>query len=142
MKSTIKWGCFFPILSLIIIIIVGGIIAYFLPIQNIVKSDNNNITVSKYTLYQKYVHNDSTILNYPQDRFYDGTLIERKEVCEFVGLPGKGGHYVTYNELIIEYNDGKRLKESVGNSTVEKILSKPLVVGEYFYPRYRVCLVY
>ena len=91
----------FGISALVILfgwLIYGGIITK----ENvIVKRTSDYIYVKKYSLYNR----DSTIYKYPATKIYQGVIQNKRRSSNFVGVPGKGGHFQTNYRTTVSYNN-------------------------------------
>ena len=67
----------------------------------IVKKTSDYLYVKKYSLYNK----DSTIYKYPATKIYQGVISNKRRSSNFVGVPGKGGHYKTNYRTTVSYNN-------------------------------------
>ena len=67
----------------------------------IVKSTSDYLYVKEYSWYNK----DSTIYKYHADKIYQGVIQNKRRSSNFVGVPGKGGHFVTNYRTTVSYNN-------------------------------------
>ena len=67
----------------------------------IVKSTSDYLYVKEYSWYNK----DSTVYRYPATKTYQGVVKNRHRSSNFVGVPGKGGHFVTNYRTTVSYNN-------------------------------------
>ena len=91
----------FGISALVILfgwLIYGGIITKE---DVIVKRTSDYVYVKEYSWYNK----DSTVYKYPATKTYQGVIRNRRRSSNFVGVPGKGGHFVTNYRTTVSYNN-------------------------------------
>ena len=91
----------FGISALVILfgwLIYGGIITKE---DVIVKRTSDYLYVKEYSWYNK----DSTIYKYPATKIYQGVIQNKRRSSNFVGVPGKGGHYQTNYRTTVSYNN-------------------------------------
>jgi hypothetical protein len=67
----------------------------------IVKRTSDYLYVKEYSWYNK----DSTVYRYPATKIYQGVIQNRHRSSNFVGVPGKGGHYRTNYRTTVSYNN-------------------------------------
>ena len=79
-------------------LIYGGIITKE---DVIVKRTSDYLYVKEYSFYNK----DSTVYRYPATKIYQGVIRNRRRSSNFVGVPGKGGHFVTNYRTTVSYNN-------------------------------------
>lgn len=80
------------------LLIYGGIITKE---DVIVKRTSDYLYVKKYSLYNR----DSTVYKYPATKIYQGVIQNKRKSSNFVGVPGKGGHYRTSYRTTVSYNN-------------------------------------
>lgn len=120
------------------IVFICGLFLFF-PNNTIISQDKKTITVQRQSLYQKWFKNgEYELLTYHQDNIYSGRIISAEKGRHFQGLAGKGGHYVTHYDVVIEYDNGRKICERFGSWGYDDLISKPIIVVEQFYPYYRV----
>ena len=91
----------FGISALVILfgwLIYGGIITKE---DVIVKRTSDYLYVKEYSFYNK----DSTVYKYPATKIYQGVIRNRRRSSNFVGVPGKGGHFQTNYRTTVSYNN-------------------------------------
>ena len=91
----------FGISALVILfgwLIYGGIITKE---DVIVKRTSDYLYVKEYSWYNK----DSTVYKYPATKIYQGVIRNKHRSSNFVGVPGKGGHFVTNYRTTVSYNN-------------------------------------
>ena len=91
----------FGISALVILfgwLIYGGIITKE---DVIVKRTSDYLYVKEYSWYNK----DSTVYKYPATKIYQGVIQNKHRSSNFVGVPGKGGHFVTNYRTTVSYNN-------------------------------------
>lgn len=79
-------------------LIYGGIITKE---DVIVKRTSDYLYVKEYSWYNK----DSTVYRYPATKIYQGVIQNKRRSSNFVGVPGKGGHFVTNYRTTVSYNN-------------------------------------
>lgn len=67
----------------------------------IVKRTSDYLYVKEYSWYNK----DSTVYRYPATKIYQGVILNKHRSSNFVGVPGKGGHYRTNYRTTVSYNN-------------------------------------
>ena len=67
----------------------------------IMKRTSDYIYVKEYSWYNK----DSTVYKYPATKVYQGVVINKRSYSSLVGVPGKGGHFVTNYKTTVSYNN-------------------------------------
>ena len=67
----------------------------------IMKRTSDYIYVKEYSWYNK----DSTVYKYPATKVYQGVIKNKRRSSNFVGVPGKGGHYQTNYRTTVSYNN-------------------------------------
>lgn len=123
-----------------------GVVGYFVycaigflekPRDVIVKDTNEYIYVKKYSLYGS----DSAIYKFHKPITYDGIIMEKRHSSNFVGIAGKGGHWVNHYYVTIQYNGNlTKVNDSRMFDNVEK--GQTIKVIERFYPSYDVSYEY
>ena len=91
----------FGISALVILfgwLIYGGIITKE---DVIVKRTSDYLYVKEYSFYNK----DSTVYKYPATKTYQGVIQNKRRSSNFVGVPGKGGHFQTNYRTTVSYNN-------------------------------------
>ena len=91
----------FGISALVILfgwLIYGGIITKE---DVIVKRTSDYLYVKEYSWYNK----DSTVYKYPATKTYQGVIQNKRRSSNFVGVPGKGGHFQTNYRTTVSYNN-------------------------------------
>ena len=91
----------FGISALVILfgrLIYGGIITKE---DVIVKRTSDYLYVKEYSWYNK----DSTVYWYPATKTYQGVIQNKRRSSNFVGVPGKGGHFQTNYRTTVSYNN-------------------------------------
>ena len=91
----------FGISALVILfgwLIYGGIITKE---DVIVKRTSDYLYVKEYSWYNK----DSTVYKYPATKIYQGVIQNKRRSSNFVGVPGKGGHFQTNYRTTVSYNN-------------------------------------
>lgn len=133
MKTFIKISVISALSILFIWLIYGGIITK----ENvIVKRTSDYLYVKKYSLYNK----DSTIHKYPATKIYQGVIIKKRSYSSLVGVPGKGGHFVTNYRTIVSYNNEQHTFTGYGVYHKYKEGDKVKVKVKY-YPYYSIDIV-
>ena len=79
-------------------LIYGGIITKE---DVIVKRTSDYLYVKEYSFYNK----DSTVYKYPATKIYQGVIQNKRRSSNFVGVPGKGGHFQTNYRTTVSYNN-------------------------------------
>ena len=100
-----------PCIGFLIYLIIGIIKQ---PSDVLIKETDEYLYYKEYSLYGE----DSIINRYHKPIIYDGVVIDKSK--NFVGLAGKGGHYVWYTD--IKYNTNQEYRED----------------GSYFYNRHEI----
>lgn len=133
MKTFVKILVISVLSILFIWLIYGGIITK----ENvIVKRTSDYIYVKKYSLYNR----DSTIHKYPATKTYQGVIQNKRRSSNFVGVPGKGGHYRTNYRTTVSYNNEQHT--FTGSSVYNKYKEGDKVkVKVKHYPYYSVDIV-
>ena len=67
----------------------------------IVKRTSDYVYVKEYSWYNK----DSTVYKYPATKIYQGVIQNKRRSSNFVGVPGKGGHFQTNYRTTVSYNN-------------------------------------
>ena len=67
----------------------------------IVKRTSDYVYVKEYSWYNK----DSTVYKYPATKIYQGVIQNKHRSSNFVGVPGKGGHFQTNYRTTVSYNN-------------------------------------
>ena len=67
----------------------------------IVKRTSDYLYVKEYSWYNK----DSTVYKYPATKIYQGVIQNKRRSSNFVGVPGKGGHFQTNYRTTVSYNN-------------------------------------
>ena len=67
----------------------------------IVKRTSDYLYVKEYSFYNK----DSTVYKYPATKIYQGVIQNKLRSSNFVGVPGKGGHFQTNYRTTVSYNN-------------------------------------
>ena len=126
----------FGISALIILfgwLIYGGIITKE---DVIVKRTSDYLYVKKYSLYNR----DSTVYKYPATKTYQGIIQNKRKYNNFVGVPGKGGHYRTNYRTTVSYNNEQHT--FTGSSVYHRYKEGDKVkVKVKHYPYYSVDIV-
>lgn len=98
MKTFIKILVISAISTFFLWLVYGGIITK----ENvIVKRTSDYLYVKKYSLYNK----DSTVYKYPATKIYQGIVRNKCRSGNYVGVPGKGGHFIPNYRTIVSYNN-------------------------------------
>lgn len=95
---------FIKILVISALVIYSGFLIYGGIITKkdvIVKRTSDYLYVKEYSWYNK----DSTIYKYPATKTYQGVVINKRSYSSLVGVPGKGGHFVTNYRTTVSYNN-------------------------------------
>ena len=79
-------------------LIYGGIITKE---DVIVKRTSDYLYVKEYSFYNK----DSTVYKYTATKTYQGVVRNKHRSSNFVGVPGKGGHFQTNYRTTVSYNN-------------------------------------
>lgn len=126
----------FGISALVILfgwLIYGGIITKE---DVIVKRTSDYLYVKEYSFYNK----DSTIYKYPATKIYQGVIKNKRKSSNFVGVPGKGGHYQTNYRTTVSYNNEQHTFTGSGIYCRYKEGDKVKVKVKH-YPYYSVDIV-
>ena len=67
----------------------------------IVKRTSDYLYVKEYSWYNK----DSTVYKYPATKTYQGVVRNKHRSSNFVGVPGKGGHFIPNYRTTVSYNN-------------------------------------
>ena len=90
------------VISTVSIFLVWWVYGFIVAKKNvIVKSTSDYLYVKEYSWYNK----DSTIYKYPATKTYQGVIRNKRRSSNFVGVPGKGGHYQTSYRTTVSYNN-------------------------------------
>ena len=126
----------FGISALVILfgwLIYGGIITKE---DVIVKRTSDYLYVKEYSWYNK----DSTIYKYPATKIYQGVIQNKRRSSNFVGVPGKGGHFQTNYRTTVSYNNEHHT--FTGSSVYNKYKEGDKVkVRVTHYPYYSIDIV-
>lgn len=126
----------FGISALVILfgwLIYGGIITKE---DVIVKRTSDYLYVKEYSWYNK----DSTVYKYPATKIYQGVIRNKHRSSNFVGVPGKGGHYRTNYRTTVSYNNEQHT--FTGSSVYNKYKEGDKVkVKVKHYPYYSIDIV-
>ena len=126
----------FGISALVILfgwLIYGGIITKE---DVIVKRTSDYLYVKEYSWYNK----DSTVYKYPATKIYQGVIQNKRRSSNFVGVPGKGGHFQTNYSTTVSYNN--EYYTFTGSSVYNKYKEGDKVkVRVTHYPYYSVDIV-
>ena len=126
----------FGISALVILfgwLIYGGIITKE---DVIVKRTSDYLYVKEYSFYNK----DSTVYKYPATKIYQGIIQNKRRSSNFVGVPGKGGHFQTNYRTTVSYNNEHHT--FTGSSVYNKYKEGDKVkVRVTHYPYYSVDIV-
>ena len=102
----------------------------------IVKRTSDYLYVKEYSWYNK----DSTVYKYPATKIYQGVIRNKRRSSNFVGVPGKGGHYRTNYRTTVSYNNEQHT--FTGSSVYNKYKEGDKVkVKVKHYPYYSVDIV-
>ena len=102
----------------------------------IVKRTSDYLYVKEYSWYNK----DSTVYKYPATKIYQGVIRNRHRSSNFVGVPGKGGHFQTNYRTTVSYNN--EYYTFTGSSMYHKYKEGDKVkVRVIHYPHYSVDIV-
>ena len=108
---------------------IGGIICS--NSDKIVKENSEYIWVKEYRIYNL----DSCIYKYHKSITYDGVV--SKKTGHFVGIAGKGGHYVS--ERVITYNN---TEYKISNFPWNCKIGQKVKVVETFYPYHNIEIIW
>ena len=114
-------------------LIYGGIITKE---DVIVKRTSDYLYVKEYSFYNK----DSTEYKYPATKIYQGVIQNKRRSSNFVGVPGKGGHFQTNYRTIVSYNNEQHTFTGSGIYCRYKEGDKVKVKVKH-YPYYSVDIV-
>lgn len=98
MKTFVKILVISAISTLFIWLVYGGIVTKE---DVIVKRTSDYLYVKKYSLYNK----DSTVYRYPATKIYQGVIQNKCRSSHYVGVPGKGGHFIPNYRTTVSYNN-------------------------------------
>ena len=102
----------------------------------IVKRTSDYVYVKEYSWYNK----DSTVYKYPATKTYQGVVRNKHRSSNFVGVPGKGGHYRTNYRTTVSYNNEQHT--FTGYNLYNKYKEGDKVkVKVMYYPYYSVDIV-
>ena len=104
-------------------ILIGGIVRKR---SVLVKETTEYVYYKQYSIYNK----DSGVYKYHKPIIYDGKVVRRRR--NFVGIPGKGGHYVYRTH--IRYNNTEEYIESGFSYYHEHKEGDDVKVKVTFYP--------
>lgn len=105
---------------------------------------NGTMTVVEYNIFKK----DSTVLtNVRCPINHMGTVTSIEKGTHYVGVPGKGGHYVTHYDVEISYSnhkgESKLYEDRISKSEYNSYLKRGYpIICEKFYPYYRIYPIY
>ena len=125
------------VISIVSIFFVGWVYGFIVAKKDvIVKSTSNYLYVKEYSWYNK----DSTVYRYPATKIYQGVIRNKRRSSNFVGVPGKGGHYQTNYRTTVSYNNEQHT--FTGSSMYHKYKEGDKVkVKVIHYPYYSIDIV-
>lgn len=101
--------------------------------NTLLRQDSEYLYYKEYTLYNK----DSCVYKYHKPITYEGIISDKRKSGGFVGVPGKGGHYVHHYKTEVLYNNKTYLDRT--SSTFYRFnKGEKVTVTETFYPRFEV----
>ena len=103
--------------------------------DRIVKRTPDYIYVMEYSLYDL----DSTVYKYKTTKTYVGTISDKNKSSHFVGVVGKGGHFVTNYNMKIKFNNTEVTKDDSELFNKYNIGDK-VQVTESWYPYYKIII--
>lgn len=105
---------------------------------------DGTMTVVEHNIFKS----DSTVLyNVKMPINHKGVIISEDRGSHLVGVPGKGGHYVTHYDIKIKYTNYKGelkiYKDRISRSEYNNYLRRGYpIIRERFYPSYKVYPIY
>ena len=103
--------------------------------NKLVKEDNEYLYYKEYKIWNL----DSCIYKYHKPITYEGIVTEKKISSHFVGLVGKGGHWVYNHYTTVSYSNKKYTFSDCGIYDKYKENDKVIII-EKFYPEYSVAI--
>jgi hypothetical protein len=103
--------------------------------NKLVKEDNEYLYYKEYKIW----NSDSCIYKYHKPITYDGIVIKKDISSHFVGLVGKGGHWV-YNYYTTVYYSNKKYTFSDSSIYDKYKENDKVIIIEKFYPEYSVAI--
>ena len=133
MKTFVK----ISVISIVSIFLVWWVYGFIVTKKDvIVKSTYDYLYVKEYSWYNK----DSTVYKYPATKIYQGVIRNKRKSSNFVGVPGKGGHYQTNYRTTVSYNNEQHT--FTGSSMYHKYKERDKVkVKVTHYPYYSIDIV-
>lgn len=124
-----------------IIIVIAAIIGLFTGFiiqkpDNIIKRTPDYLYVKEYSWYNL----DSAVYKYKTDKIYTGTITHKNTSRGFVGVPGKGGHYVTRYHTTIKFNNTSYQEDGYEIYTKYQIGDK-IKIKETYYPSHSITIL-
>lgn len=103
--------------------------------DKLIKEDNEYLYYKEYKIWNL----DSCINKYHKPITYDGIVIEKKTSSHFVGLVGKGGHWVHNYHTTVSYSNKKY---TFSDWCIYDKYNKndKVIIIEKFYPEYFVTI--
>jgi hypothetical protein len=103
--------------------------------DKLIKEDNEYLYYKEYKIWNL----DSCIYKYHKPITYDGIIIDKNISSHFVGLVGKGGHWVYNYHTTISYSNKKY---TFSGSDIYHKYNKndKVIIIEKFYPEYSVII--
>ena len=123
-------GCIIVIVSFILYGIIGLTVR---KPDEIISKNTEHIYVKRYGFY----NNDTTMLMFKNDKYYDGIVINKKRRSSYVGVPGKGGHPSVRYYIEVQFNDTtqefrcRRLYDKYNEGDI-------VTIKESFYPTHNI----
>lgn len=133
-----KSGKIFIIFWSILIICVFGFILsipLYTSRNKLIKEDKEYLYYKEYKIWNL----DSCIYKYHKPITYDGIVIKKETSSHFVGLVGKGGHWVYNHYTTVSYSN-KKYTFSDGSIYNKYNKNDKVIIIEKFYPEYSVSI--
>lgn len=123
------------------IIVIAAIIGLFTGFiiqkpDNIIKRTPDYLYVKEYSWYNL----DSAVYKYKTDKIYIGIITHKDTSRGFVGVPGKGGHYVTRYHTTIKFNNTSYQEDGYEIYTKYQIGDK-VKIKEIHYPSHSITIL-
>lgn len=103
--------------------------------NKLIKEDNEYLYYKEYKIWNL----DSCINKYHKPITYNGIVIEKKKSSHFVGLVGKGGHWIYNHYTTVSYSNKKHTFDGISIYDKYKENDKVIII-EKFYPEYYVII--
>lgn len=103
------------------------------PRDKLVKETSEYLYYKEYTIFGL----NSGYYKYHKPIDYEGIVVNKDRSSSFVGVPGKGGHYIHSYKTTISYS-GKIYTSRDRSDYYNYSKGDKIIVTEYFYPLYKI----